>query len=165
MKRLCAECGERAVSPRAVSGRLLPWKQFPSLAVPEELEIPTCANCGSEWIDGKTAERIDGALDKEAAAVMRRLAREAIDALSATIHQREIEIQLGLSAGYISKLKHGKETPSAQLVTALALLAARPARLEEVERIWETGHLPPRLTNNHYSRVALPVDEPMAVAN
>ena len=140
MTKLCAECGERAVERLAVSGRRSPWKQFPSLPIPAELEIPTCAKCGAEWFDRKTALAVDAALGREAENLMRRIAREAIDALSLTINQRDLEAQLGLSAGYISKVKHGKETPSAQLVAALSLLASQPSRLEEVERIWETGH-------------------------
>ncbi len=165
MTKRCAECGEHAVMLRAVPDRHTAWRQFGALPIAADVAIPTCSNCGSEWFDSKTALALDGALELEAAKLMSRVARKAIDALAATVHQRDLERQLGLSGGYISKLKHGKEIPSAHLVAALCLLAARPARLKEVERIWETGQLPPRVTANHFTSIDLPVDGSLAVAS
>jgi transcriptional regulator with XRE-family HTH domain len=152
MKMLCAECGKRAVEPLAVAGRHSPFRNFEALEVPADLEIPTCTHCGAEWIDRKTAERIDAALEEEAAATLGRMAREAIEILGLTMNQRELEVQLGLSHGYLSKVKHGKEAPSSQLVAVLALLAVSPRRLDEVERMWTTGQLPPRITADHVNR-------------
>lgn len=159
MMKLCAECGERAVAPRAVAGRTSPWKQFASLPVPAEVQVPTCSKCGAEWIDRKTAAGLDVALEQAAAETLTRLAREALDVLGGGMSQRDLEAKLGLSAGYLSKVKHGKETPSAQLVGLLALLASRPARLDQLTHIWETGELPPRLTNDHFTTVNVENDE------
>lgn len=159
MTKLCAECGERAVSPRAVAGRTSPWKQFASLLVPADVQIPTCSNCGAEWIDRKTAAVLDAALERAAAERLTKLAREALEVLGASMSQRDLESELGLSAGYLSKVKHGKETPSAQLVGLLALLAVRPARLDQLAHIWESGELPPRVTNDHFTTVRIANDE------
>lgn len=159
MTKLCAECGERAVSPHAVAGRISPWKQFASLPVPADVQIPTCLNCGAEWIDRKTAAVLDAVLERAAAERLTKLAREALEVLGASMSQRDLESDLGLSAGYLSKVKHGKETPSAQLVGLLALLAARPARLDQLAHIWESGELPPRLTNDHFTTVRIANDE------
>lgn len=164
MTRLCGECGRRAVAPRAVAGRTFPWKQFASLPVPETVEIPTCSNCGTEWIDRRTAEQLDEDLSRAAASRLSALGREAIELLGASFNQRDLEVQLGLSAGYLSKVKHGKETPSASLVALLALLAARPSRLEQVAHVWKTGSLPPRITSDYFSTVELEVDEPEPAA-
>jgi hypothetical protein len=159
MMKLCAECGERAVAPRAVAGRTSPWKQFASLPIPAELQVPTCSKCGAEWINGKTAGALDAALEQAAAERLTKLAREALGVLGGCVSQRELEAELGLSAGYLSKVKHGKETPSAQLVGLLALLASRPARLDQLTHVWETGELPPRVTNDHFTTVEVGTDE------
>jgi hypothetical protein len=152
MKTLCAECGRREVERRAVMGRTSPYKNFPALPVPEDLAIPTCGNCGAEWIGARDAERIDAALAEAAADALSRLAREALEILVDGVTQRQLEERLGLSPGYLSKVKRGHEIPSAPLVSALVLLAVRPARLEELENVWDTLRLPPRLTTDQMSR-------------
>ena len=164
MKKLCGECGKRAVEPVAAPGRRSPFRNFPKLAIPTTLAIPTCSNCGAEWIDRETARKIDEALATESAVVLADVARQAIEALGATMSQRELEATLGLSAAYLSKVRHGKEAPSAPLVALLSLLAARPARIEEVERVWATGRLSPRVVSTNVSRVDLKVDSDVAVA-
>ncbi|HEY3411765.1 MAG TPA: helix-turn-helix domain-containing protein [Armatimonadota bacterium] len=152
MSRLCAECGKRAVEPLAKAGRRTLYRNFPDLEIPADLEIPTCSNCGAEWIDSHTAARIDAALAKVAAERLGKLAREAIETLTTDLSQTELEKQLGLSAGYLSKVKRGRESPSAQLVGLLALLASRPRRLAQLEYLWQTGELPPRITRDHITR-------------
>lgn len=164
MKKLCGECGKRAVDPVAVPGRRSPFRNFPALDIPATLAIPTCSNCGAEWIDRETAKRIDEALAAQSAVVLADLARQAIEALTATMSQRDLEARLGLSAAYLSKVRHGKEVPSAPLVALLALLAARPGRIDEVERVWTTGRLCPRVVSTNVSRVDLAVEPEMAVA-
>ena len=62
MKKLCGECSKRAVEPIAVAGRRSPFCNFPDLEIPADLAIPTWSNCGAEWIDGPTAEKLDAAL-------------------------------------------------------------------------------------------------------
>ena len=54
---------------------------------------------------------------------------------------------MGLSPGYLSKVKHGKEAPSTQLVALLALLATRPQRMAEIQRVWERLRLCPRIAS------------------
>jgi DNA-binding transcriptional regulator YiaG len=165
VKKLCGECGKRAVEPAAVPGRRSPFRNFPALELPESLAIPTCSSCGAEWIDRETARQIDSALAAQSAVVLTDVARQAIESLSATVSQRELEATLGLSAAYLSKVRHGKEVPSAPLVALLSLLAARPARIEEIARTWATGQLSPRVVSTNVSRVDLRVDSGMAVAS
>jgi DNA-binding transcriptional regulator YiaG len=165
MNKLCGECGKRSVKPLAVPGRRTLFRNFPALEIPAGLAIPTCANCGSEWIDRRTAEKLDVALTEQAARVLGDVARQAIEALSTSMSQRELESALGLSAAYLSKVRHGKESPSAPLVALLSLLAARPARLEEVEHVWTTGRLSPRVVSTNMSRIDLQFDPNVTVAN
>jgi hypothetical protein len=162
---LCANCGKRAVTPRAGAGRRSPYKNFGSLEIPWDLEIPTCGNCGAEWIDRKTAARIDAALGEVAARELSARAREALEVLAASFNQGDLEAQLGLSAGYLSKVKHGKETPSSWLVAALAMLSVSPRRLDEVAHVWANGRLPPRITANQLTRVEATIDTTVTVAN
>lgn len=164
MKKLCGECGKRAVEPVMALGRRSPFRNFPELEIPATLAIPTCSNCGAEWIDRETARKVDEALAAQSAVVLGDIARQAIEALSATMSQRDLEATLGLSAAYLSKVRHGKEAPSAPLVALLSLLAARPARIEEIERVWATGRLSPRVVSTNVSRVDLKVDSDVAVA-
>lgn len=164
MTRLCAECGKRSVESVAVAGRRVPFKNFPALELPDEIAIPTCTACGTEWIDRKSAERLDAALAEVAGEALTRLAREAIEALGATTNQRDLEVRLGVSPGYLSKVKHGRETPSAPLVASLALLAVSPRRMQELEHVWTSGRLPPRVTVTQVTRVEGVVDPNLAMA-
>ena len=151
MKTLCGECGRREVEPRRARGRTSPYKNFPALLIPEDLAVPTCGNCGAEWIGARDAERIDAALASAAGDALSRLAREALGTIVDGVTQRQLEERLGLSPGYLSKVKRGHEVPSPALVSALVLLAVRPARLRELENVWSTLRMPPRLTTDQVS--------------
>lgn len=79
---------------------------------------------------------------------LRELARTAIVRLSAHISQRQLEKILGLSMGYLSKVK-AKGNPSTELVTHLRLIANDPKRrLDEVRAFWDEreGNKPAQLT-------------------
>ena len=69
---------------------------------------------------------------------LRTRARVAIDILSHHISQRRLERLLGLSQGYLSRLRACVSNPSAELVAHLAMLCQDPpTRLLELERFWE----------------------------
>lgn len=158
MKALCGECGHREVEPRSAQGLRFPFRRMTSVPIEENLEIPTCGHCGAEWFDRDLAERLDAAIVAAGERVLSRLGREAIEALLPCITQQRLEQLLGLSPGYLSKVKRGKETPSPALVAGLALLASRPRRLHEVEKLWSSQVLPPRLAVDSI-QVILPKDE------
>lgn len=65
----------------------------------------------------------------------------ALDRLQHAISQRDLERLLGLSAGYLSKLKSGKRT-SGPLAAVLLLLAFDPDRLGELKRLLRMEWLP-----------------------
>ena len=60
-ERRCHECGKGTVRPLAKPGRRERYKTM-TLEIPAGIEIPTCDNCGTEWMDEDTAERITRAL-------------------------------------------------------------------------------------------------------
>ena len=110
-----------------------------ALAVPSTLAIPTCNRCGNEWIDPKTARAIDEALHSAYAAELHKRLVAAVDHILKTteIPQRRLEQLLGLSIGYISRLRSGRGDASAQVVSALVLLAQDPKRrLKELDQLW-----------------------------
>lgn len=143
---ICSSCGKGAVEPVQKPGRRMRFRNFKALELPASLAIPTCNSCGEEWIDAGTTEALERALADAVTMVLTKLSEEAIQVLSEHCAQRDVEELLDLSRGYLSKVKHGKEKPSALLTALLALLARNPERrLDEVRRFWSTGSVGPRL--------------------
>lgn len=137
--RRCRECGEGTIVPLAKAGRRMPFRNMAALAVPSTLAIPTCNHCGNEWIDPKTAQAIDEALQGAYADVLHKRLVDAIDTImkATDVPQRRLEQLLGLSVGYISRLRSGRGDASAQVVSALALLAQDPMRrMKELDQLW-----------------------------
>jgi hypothetical protein len=134
----CVECGAGTVRPQARAGRVAQHCAL-ALPVPADLEIPTCDNCGEEWISDSAARAIDTALRPEYERRLRELATGAIDALleSGDATKGAVEKALGLSHGYLSKVTSGAKTPSEALVLALAFLAANQRKIDGATSIWD----------------------------
>ncbi|GEL75159.1 hypothetical protein [Myxococcus virescens] len=132
----CVECGRGMVVPLAKPGRRMAFKHIPDLEVPADLELPTCTACGTEWLDEDSTRALDMALarvyrmelSKKANAALRRLK-------TAKFRQWDLEPLLGLSPGYLSKVKAGKDI-SPTLTAALVLLAEEPTRVDELRNNW-----------------------------
>jgi hypothetical protein len=137
--RRCRECGEGSIRPVAKPGRTMPYRTMHALGIPAAVAIPTCDRCGSEWIDEQTATDLDEALEKEYRAALRARLEEALQRIGKIdqVSRRRIEHLLGLSEGYLSRIAHDRGNPSAQLVSALALVAEDPERrIDELEKLW-----------------------------
>lgn len=136
--RRCRECGEGMIQLLAREGRKMPFRHMAALSVPATLEIPTCTHCGSEWIGPQTAKALDESLAAAYARELHTLLDAALETLrAADVSQRRLEQLMGLSDGYLSRLRGNRGVPSAQLVSTLALLAKDPARrLKELDRLW-----------------------------
>jgi len=138
--RRCRECGEGTIKPMTKRGRTAPFKNLAALPVPASIAIPTCDRCGTEWIDARTAKALDDALAGAYATELRKRLDTALDAILATpgASQRRVEQVLGLSPGYLSRVRRGRGDASAQLVSALALIAEDPARrLRVLDHVWQ----------------------------
>ncbi len=131
----CVECGKGNVAPMAAPGRTARYKILADLTVPGDLEIPTCDACGMEWIDQPAAEAVDAALEPVYQRRLRQLASAYLEQLAEQcVTQQRLEKLLGLSQGYLSKIRSGASNPSPMLVSALGLLTIDPERrLREVE--------------------------------
>ena len=133
----CIRCGARAVKPRTGKGRTTRYRTMPFLRIPDAALIPTCARCGSEYLDEKTCEELSPQLHNVYLACLRTRVRLAIDILSRHIPQRRLERLLGLSQGYLSRLRAGAGNPSPELVSHLALLCHdAPRSLSRLQRFW-----------------------------
>jgi hypothetical protein len=136
-KRQCAECGERAVVGVARAGRMTTYRNL-ELEVPAHISVPTCTRCGAEWIDDAAAKALDKALEGVYESKLRNRLDTALERiLSEEGSQVRVERILGVSPGYLSKLKRGKRSPSAEMVSALALVSANPKRrLAELDNFY-----------------------------
>ena len=114
-------------------GRMAPYKSIPNLPVPADLEIQTCDHCGEQGLSPEDATRTDAALDlvyrQELLARLRAVLPDAKEA-------SRIERDLGLSRGYLSRLRKTTRPPTEALLTILALFRQHPATLGQVEAFW-----------------------------
>lgn len=136
---ICPTCNQGEVKDVARAGRRMHFRNIPDLEVPADVAIPTCTqpDCGEEWMDRAVAARVDEAMKAAYQQALTNKAEESIAKLKKKAPQRDLERLLGLSGGYLSKLKHGKET-TAPLVAALMLLASDPRRVDELRMLWST---------------------------
>ncbi len=133
----CPCCGYASVHPLARPGRVVRYRNA-ALTLPAELCLPACRRCKYEplGLDAVPAELLESLyradLQKRVALAVARVQRY--------LPQRRIELLLGLSQGYLSRLRAGDGVPGAPLVCLLAILAAHPQLLAELEAYWT---LPP----------------------
>lgn len=133
----CKQCGTRTVLPRMRSGRTRPYRNMQALPIPDDFPIPTCSRCHTEIFDEQTRAKLAPILADAYRETLRRLILRAINTLMQHTSQRRLEMLLGLSQGYLSRLRAGAGTPSPELVSNLAMLAKAPkSRLAELERYW-----------------------------
>jgi hypothetical protein len=134
----CAECGTGIVRPIAAPGRRAKYRTL-TLPVPARLEIPTCGNCGTEWINDSVARKLDAALEREFCARMRDLVTVSLARLAEhSVSKASVERVLGLSQGYLSHLTTtGDKTPSAALASNLVHFAQNPRRLRRSKALWK----------------------------
>ncbi|RYE73831.1 MAG: hypothetical protein EOO74_12475 [Myxococcales bacterium] len=58
---VCHVCGEETVMPVAAPGRRRPHRRGLTVVWPANLVVPTCQNCGEEYLDGQACEAIAAA--------------------------------------------------------------------------------------------------------
>ena len=135
--RRCIHCGTKAVKPRNGIGRTIRYRTMPCMQIPNDILVPTCGRCKSEYLDEESVGILAPSLQTVYLQSLRTRTRIAIDILSKHISQRRLERVLGLSQGYLSRLRAGSGTPSPELSSHLATLCHDPpTRLMELERFW-----------------------------
>ena len=133
----CPCCGYASVHPLARPGRVVRYRNA-ALTLPAELCLPACRRCKYEplGLDAVPAELLESLYRAD----LRQRVAVAITRLQGFRSQRRTELLLGLSQGYLSRLRAGEGVPGAPLVSLLALLAAHPQLIAELEAYWT---LPP----------------------
>ena len=133
----CPCCGYASVHPLARPGRVVRYRNA-ALTLPAELCLPACRRCKYEplGLDTLPPELLESLYRDN---LQKRVA-VAIARLQGFKSQRRTELLMNLSQGYLSRLKAGDGVPGAPLVSLLALLAAHPQLLGELEDYWT---LPP----------------------
>ena len=142
--RKCRECGMGTIQPVAKTGRIEFYKGVP-LTLPSHIEIPTCDNCGAEWMNRNVARLVDAALEEEYQQALRARFDWAIRILRRVVSLTRLERILKLSQGYLSRLRSSKARTKLNptLVAHLMLLARKPKkRIREAETLW--GTTPPK---------------------
>ena len=132
----CAECGTGSVRPVVRAGRRQRYQMI-DLVLPATVPVPTCDNCGVEYLSESSAAAEDAALEPLYRAELGRRAKLAVDRLRMLVADADLERLLGLSRGYVSRVYTGQRYPSADLVALLVMLAKSPRRrIDELRRSW-----------------------------
>ena len=135
--RRCPLCEKGTVGPLA-SEEPMPFRHVAALRPAWPVPVPTCDRCHERFINTATAKALDEALEAALVTLNRSLAAAAIGRLASVHTERQWEKRLGLSPGYLSRLKAGKES-SVVLTTLLMLLSQSPARQwHHLESLWST---------------------------
>ena len=129
----CPCCGYNAVIPVARPGRVVRYRNA-VLTLPADLRLPACRRCKHELREPGTVP--PELLESLYRADLRHRAAVAIARLQNYRSQRRLELLINLSQGYISRLRAGHGVPGAPLVSLLALLAAHPNLVGELEDFW-----------------------------
>lgn len=137
---LCPECGVGRIRPIEHAVYESRYKVFPRLVAKGPVTIPTCSHCKEEFTGPEHHAQLEAALKAAYPGQLRQRAVSLLDRLANHgVSQREVEKQLDLSPGYLSKVR-GEKVPSASLVACLALLAEQPReRHAELTAFW-AGH-------------------------
>lgn len=133
---LCPACDVGHLRPVAKAGRRMPLKQIPDLEIPADVAMPTCDRCGAEILGDPELAALDAAMNAAYGQALSAKSEEAIRELTGAIPQRELERLIGVSAGYVSKLKHAQAEPRGPLTALLMLLADDTRLIDRLRDLW-----------------------------
>jgi hypothetical protein len=132
----CDVCGN-AAAKIVISGQTvcaLKYLNF-TLRLPPGTEVLMCLRCRE--VISKEKYRLKPLLRSIYQTELKKRVRSSIDVLMQHISQRKLEVLLGLSQGYLSRLRSGDGNPSPELVSNLALIAMDPEkRIAELQKYW-----------------------------
>lgn len=136
--RRCVRCGSWSVRPRKGGGRTRPYRVFAALAVPDDCMIPACHRCGAQYLDDERIAALGPVLERVYCAELQRIAALMLGRIPRKlIPRRRLELLLGLSQGYLSRIAAGDGVPSAPLVLLLGLIAeGAPESIATIKQFW-----------------------------
>ena len=134
---VCCRCGASAVVKSTGVDRTIPYRTLPALPLPWDLVIACCKRCKSLFPEQSAPDELRLRLQALYVESLQRRIRTALAVLKQSISQRRLELLLGLSQGYLSRLKAGAGNPSSELVLLLALLSLDPEKqLANLQQFW-----------------------------
>lgn len=108
--RTCKVCGEGKIVSAKKAGRTGLYKRL-EVPIPQDYPIRTCTHCSEQFFNRREAKELDEQLEQ----TVKRAIERMVETLETRATQVILERALGLSAGYLSKVKRGERSPSASL--------------------------------------------------
>lgn len=123
----CVACGGR-VAEKNLSGEAWPYRDIRDLRIDEGVWIPACTSCGESFLEAEESRRLGEALEwsyvvrreQETSALMGSIVRQT------GLSQGEIEQILGVSTGYLTRVRHREVPVSPQTYRFLQVLHEEP---------------------------------------
>ena len=133
--RKCPCCGHRTLRLTREPGRSCRYRNT-YLTLPTELPVPTCRRCRHMVLTYESVPALKATLEATFRAELVHRAKVEITHLAQFYSQREVEREIDVAQGYLSRLKGGDGVPSVALVCLLALISQEPSRIEELRSYW-----------------------------
>ncbi|MBL9044756.1 MAG: hypothetical protein JNM83_24305 [Myxococcales bacterium] len=138
--RKCPRCRRAAVRERGETGRTMAYRVFADLALPDDVPITTCVECSATYFDAATIAALGPTLTNQYNKRLLGLARAALRQIKQHLSHRRLELLMGVSQGYLSRVKTKPVFVSAPLVALLMLIAESPAaHLAALRRCWASA--------------------------
>ena len=138
--RKCPSCRRAAVRERGETGRTIAYRVFADLALPDDVPIATCGECGATYFDAATAAALGPTLKNQYNKRLLELARVALRKIKPHLSHRRLERLMSVSQGYLSRVQTKPVCVSAPLVALLMLIAESPAaQLAALRRCWASA--------------------------
>jgi hypothetical protein len=139
----CFSCGVGTIALRNARGQVVGYKDERAVEIDRDVEVLLCDHCGEMLLNADSAARLDAVLEPGYRRLRVRRVLEEVAGIRAAldISQRDLERLIGVSDGYISKLRHGRRVPDATTLRLLHLINADPHAA--VQRIAEIAAIGP----------------------
>jgi DNA-binding transcriptional regulator YiaG len=140
----CFSCDEGTIAQRNARGQIVGYRDERAIPIEADLIVHLCDHCGEMLLDADAAARLSAVLEPSYRRLKVRRVMEAVDGIRAAldISQRDLERLIGVSDGYISKLRHGRRVPDATTLRLLHLINADPhAAVRRIAEIAEIGRI------------------------
>lgn len=124
----CGACGEGMLRPTDIQGRMLAHRDEPRVPVREAVVVPVCDHCGDIRLDDEQTAALEAALERSYDQTRIEQQVVLIEHLTNELNlsQTVLEHILGVSPGYVSKLRRGEKPASAPTYRLMYVLHAAP---------------------------------------